>query len=152
MNKKPPGPVATARTPENVERVREAVVRSPTHSAQQHVVEFGMSESTVRRILHKDFGFLPYKMMIVQTLNKGDYQQRSAFAELMLEIIEENEDAIIMMSDEAHFHLNGSVNKQNFRYWAPQNPQEVHERLLHSPKVTVWCAIGKVGVIGPHFF
>ena len=47
-------------------------------------------------------------------LKEGDYQQRSAFAELMLEIIEENEDAIIMMSDEAHFHLNGSVNKQNF--------------------------------------
>jgi len=28
----------------------------------------------------------------------------------------------------------------------------VHERLLHSPKVTVGCAIGKVGVIGPYFF
>jgi len=78
-----------------------------------------MSESTVRRILHKDLGFHPYKMTILQTLNEGDYEQRSAFAELMFEIIEENEDAIIMMSDEAHFHLNGSVNKQNFRYWAP---------------------------------
>ena len=29
----------------------------------------------------------------------------------------------------------------------PTNPHEVHERPLHSPKVTVWCAIGKVGVI-----
>jgi len=28
----------------------------------------------------------------------------------------------------------------------------VHERLLHSPKVMVWCATGKVGVIGPYFF
>jgi len=90
--------------------------------------------------------------MIVQTLNKGDYQQCSAFAELMPEIIVEYEDAIIMMSDEAHFHLNGSVNKQNFQYWAPQNAHEVHERPLHSPKVTVWCAIDKVGVIGPYFF
>jgi len=80
-----------------------------------------MSERTVKRILHKDLGFHPCKMMIVQTLNEGNYQQRSAFAELMLEIIEENEDAIIM-SDEAHFHLNGSVNKQNFRYWAHKIP------------------------------
>ena len=32
----------------------------------------------------------------------------------MLEIIEEHEDAVIM-SDEAHFHINGSVNKQNFQ-------------------------------------
>ena len=30
MKKKPPGPAATARTPENVERVRETIVRSPT--------------------------------------------------------------------------------------------------------------------------
>ena len=43
--------------------------------------------------------------MIVQTLNEGDYQQCSAFAELMLRIIEEHEDAIIMMSDEAHFQF-----------------------------------------------
>jgi hypothetical protein len=110
----------------------------------------GMSESTVRRILHKDMAFHPYKMMIVQTLNEGDCQQRLAFAELMLEIIEEHEDAIVIMSDKAHFHLNGSVNKQNFRYWAAKNPNGVHERPLHSPKMAVWCAIGKVGVIGPY--
>jgi hypothetical protein len=83
-----------------------------------------MIESTVRRILHKDLGFHPYKMM---TFNEWDYHQRLAFAELMLEIIEEHEDAIIMMSD-AHFHLNSSVNKQNFRYWDLQNPHEMHER------------------------
>jgi len=59
---------------------------------------------------------------------------------------------IIIMSDEAHFHLNDSVNKQNFRYWVTQNSHEVHEIQLHSPKVTVWCAIGKVGVTGPYFF
>ena len=111
MKKKPPGPVATAQTLENVERVREAIMRSTSRSARRHAVEFGMSESTVRRILHKDLEFHSYKMMIVQTLNEGDYQQRSAFAELMLEIIEENDDAIIM-SDEAHFHLNGSVNNR----------------------------------------
>ena len=41
---------------------------------------------------------------------------------------------------------------QNFRYWAQENPRELHQRPLHSAKVTVWCAISKFGVIGPYFF
>jgi hypothetical protein len=57
-----------------------------------------------------------------------------------------------MCSDEAHFHLNSSVNKQNFRYWSETNPQQVHERPLHNARVTVWCAIAEFGVVGPYFF
>ena len=53
MKKEPPDPVATARTPQNAERVREAIVKSPTRSAGRHAVQLGMGESTVRRILLK---------------------------------------------------------------------------------------------------
>jgi hypothetical protein len=56
------------------------------------------------------------------------------------------------MSDEAIFSLNGSVNKQNCRYWAPTNPRPLHERPLHSPQVVVWCAISAQGITGPYFF
>jgi hypothetical protein len=51
-----------------------------------------------------------------------------------------------------NFHLSGTVNKQNFRYWAAENPPELHSRPLHSPKVTVWCTVSSIGVIGPYFF
>jgi hypothetical protein len=44
------------------------------------------------------------------------------------------------------------VNKQNFRYWAAENPRELHARPLQSPKVTVWCTLSSIGVIGPYFF
>ncbi|GBM32146.1 hypothetical protein AVEN_11929-1 [Araneus ventricosus] len=54
--------------------------------------------------------------------------------------------------DEAQFHLSGCVNKQNFLYWAPNNPRKIHERPLHSERVTVWCAVADSGVIGPYFF
>ena len=61
-------------------------------------------------------------------------------------------DAILMCSDESHFHLNSCVNKQNFRYWSETNLQQVHERPLYSARVTVWCAIAEFGVVGPYFF
>ena len=152
LKAKPPGPVRTARTSENVDRVREAITRSPRRSVRQHSTELGISQSTMQRILHKDLVFQPYKIMTVQQLNPGDYQQRLSFCQTMLDMFEENENLTLTMSDEAHFHLNGTVNKQNFRYWASENPRELHQRPLHSPKVTVWCGMGKFGIFGPFFF
>ena len=56
------------------------------------------------------------------------------------------------MSDEAHFHLSGFVNKQNFPFWAEGNPRAVHQKELHPLKCTVWCAITTNEIIGPYFF
>jgi hypothetical protein len=67
----------------------------------------------------------------------------------MFEIVAD--DVAIGLSD-AHFHLSGCVNKQNFRYWADTNPQQLHECPLHFECVTVWCCVGNFGVIGPYFF
>jgi len=108
--------------------------------------------TTVRRILRQDLGLHPYKMAVVQELNEADYPQRAGLDEAMLQLLTDEPDVILIRSDEAHFHLNGTVNRQNFRYWAPDNPNILHERPLHSPRVTVWCGIGKCGVIGPYFF
>ena len=44
------------------------------------------------------------------------------------------------------------MNKQNFRYWAENNPRDLHQRPLHSPRVTVWCAVSRLDVVGPYFF
>ena len=56
------------------------------------------------------------------------------------------------MFNEAHFHLNDYVNKQNCRFWASENPKEIHERPLHAAKVTVWCGIMSSLIIEPYFF
>ncbi|GFT09453.1 putative transposable element [Trichonephila clavipes] len=47
----------------------------------------------------------------------------------------------ILFSDEAHFWLNGYVNKQNCRIWNEANPQVYVETPLHPEKLTVWCAL-----------
>ncbi|GFT97902.1 hypothetical protein TNCV_2167991 [Trichonephila clavipes] len=50
-------------------------------------------------------------------------------------------------SDEAHFWLNGYVNKQNCRIWCEANPQVYVETPLHPEKLTVWCALWAGGIL-----
>ncbi|GFU95230.1 uncharacterized protein TNCV_2125401 [Trichonephila clavipes] len=57
-----------------------------------------------------------------------------------------------MLSDEAHFWLNGYVNKQNCRIWVKLIPQVYVETPLHPETLTVWCALWAGGIIGPYFF
>ena len=90
--------------------------------------------------------------MLVQELNQQDFSRRTTFAETMLQMFEEDPELVILKSDEAHFRLNGSVKKQNFRYWSTINPRQVHEHPLHCDRVTVWAAVVKCVVIGAYFF
>ncbi|GFU46250.1 hypothetical protein TNCV_2155781 [Trichonephila clavipes] len=53
----------------------------------------------------------------------------------------------ILFSDEAHFWLNGCVNKQNCRIWSEANPQVYVETPLHPEKLTVWCALWAGGIL-----
>ncbi|GFX02574.1 hypothetical protein TNCV_728281 [Trichonephila clavipes] len=50
-------------------------------------------------------------------------------------------------SDEAHFWLNGYVNKQNCRIWSEANPQVYIKTPLHPEKLTVWCALWAGGIL-----
>ncbi|GFU50643.1 uncharacterized protein TNCV_3500431 [Trichonephila clavipes] len=87
-------------------------------------------------------------------IHQNDHQARRRFVEWA-----QNEIAVvpdfhkrILFSDEAHFWLNGYVNKQNCRIWSEANPQAYVETPLHPEKLTVWCALWAGGIIGPYFF
>ncbi|GFW78159.1 transposable element Tc3 transposase [Trichonephila clavipes] len=87
-------------------------------------------------------------------IHQNDHQARRRFIEWA-----QNEIAIvldfhkrILFSDEAHFWLNGYVNKQNCRISSEANPQVYVETPLHPEKLTVWCALWAGGIIGPYFF
>ena len=108
------------------------MLRSPRRSARKHASALGLSDRSVRKILHQDLHFHPYKMAIVQELYERDFNSQRNAREVLLEVIPE--DAIVFFSDEAHFHLCGSVNKQNMRYRADTNPRQLHESLCIHPK------------------
>ncbi|GFX43665.1 hypothetical protein TNCV_511141 [Trichonephila clavipes] len=82
-------------------------------------------------------------------IHQNDHQARRRFVEWA-----QNEMAVVpdfhkrdLFSDEAHFWLNGYVNKQNCRIWSEANPQVYVETPLHPEKLTVWCASWAGGIL-----
>lgn len=144
----------SVRTEENIERVRIAFQRSPKRSAKRHSIALALSATSLHRILRHDLKLYPYKLQVVQQLKDGDKPARVAFSQTFTDILHQDPTVInrLIMSDEAHFYLSGHVNTQNARYWSNQNPREIHEKPLHSAKLTVWCGVSAVGIIGPYFF
>ena len=54
---------------------------------------------------------------------------------------------------EAHFWLNGYVNKQNCRFWSEDQTEELQKLPMHPQyPVTVWCGLWAGGIIGTYFF
>lgn len=143
-----------ARTQENIDAVAASVRDNPNLSIPRRSQQLNLSQTTTWRILRKDLGLHPYKIQLVQELKPLDHHKRRLFADFALEQLENDEHFYrkILFSDEAHFWLNGYVNKQNCRIWSDENPHEILQTTLHPDKVTVWCAIHAGGVIGPYFF
>jgi len=81
------------RSPENIEAVKASMLRSPRRSARKHASALGLSNRSVRRILHNDLHFHPYKMAIVHELSERDFNSRMNACEVLLEVVPE--DAIV---------------------------------------------------------
>ena len=76
VSKKRRGRPRTSRTPENIEAVRRSVLQSPRRCARKHAYVRGISNRSVRQILHQDLHFHPYKMVVVQELTQQDWINR----------------------------------------------------------------------------
>ncbi|KZC08620.1 hypothetical protein WN55_11275 [Dufourea novaeangliae] len=144
----------TGRSIENIAAVRASVQNEPNQSIPRRSQELGICQTTLWRILLKDLHLHPYKIKLTQELKPLDHLQRRNFSDFVLQKFEENPEfhKKIIFSDEAHFWLNGFVNKQNMRYWTATNPHVLHETPLHPQKVSVWCGFHAGGVIGSYFF
>jgi Helix-turn-helix domain (DUF4817) len=142
------------RNKENIAAVNESVIADPEMSIRRRSQEVGLCPSTVWNILRKDLCLHPYKIQLVQELKPNDHSLRRNLAEWAQEQLKMDPLFYqkILFSDEAHFWLNGFVNKQNCRIWSESNPHVIKESLLHPQKLTVWCGLFAGGIIGPYFF
>lgn len=144
----------TVRTEETIAAVEQSVEEDPNESIRHRAQQLELCPSTLWKILRKDLGLRPYKIQLVQELKPRDHAMRRDFGVWAENEIDLDADfhRKILFSDEAHFWLNGYVNKQNCRIWSEENPHETLETPLHPQKLTVWCALWAGGVIGPYFF
>lgn len=150
MDKRKSGRPRSSRSDENVEMVNQSIRDNPDLSVRKRAHALNVPRSSLHRILRKDLKLHPYKIQLVQELKPQDAGQRLQFVNQVTARFATFNN--ILFSDEAHFHLNGHVNKQNCRYWSATNPKHKHQKPLHSPKVTVWAAMSARGIIGPYFF
>jgi hypothetical protein len=91
--------------------------RSPRQSACKHAQALGMSNSSVWCILHSDLNLHPYNLQTVHALKDWDQEARLQFCCQFQGILNEDPDLPnkLLIIDEVHFHLHGTVNKQNLQ-------------------------------------
>ncbi|GJQ79706.1 hypothetical protein Trydic_g5853 [Trypoxylus dichotomus] len=110
--------------------------QSPKRLALKHTATLGLSDRSVKRILHRDLHMHPYKIMVIEELSERHFESHKTMCEDILQNIASG--AVSISSDDAHFHVSATANVQNFRYWAAENFQK-----LRNPRVTVWCAVAE---------
>ena len=130
-----------ARSEEIIAAVSASIQNEPNQSIPRRSQELGIAQTTLWRIMQKDLGRHAFKIKLTQEKKPLDHLKRRNFPNWALAKLEENEEfhRKIISSDEAHFWLNGFVNKQNMRYWSSINSNLLLETSLHPQKVTVWC-------------
>ncbi|GFV74516.1 uncharacterized protein TNCV_5129581 [Trichonephila clavipes] len=111
------------------------------------------------KVVNTNLKGLPYQLLCYHcqviyyqfglTIHQNDHQARRRFVEWAdIEIaVVPNFHKRILFSDEAHFWLNGCVNKQNYRIWSEADPQVYVETPSHPEKLTVWCALWATGIL-----
>ena len=76
---KPLGRPSSARTPDNVGPVMDAMLRSPGRSALRQALAFRLKEFSLCQILQKVLHYHPYKIQVAQELSETDKASRLEF-------------------------------------------------------------------------
>lgn len=145
----------TGRSQENIDAVQAVLENNPS-GLSCRVNTLGLPSATFNRIVRIDLRWHPYKMQVRHQLKPGDFARRTAFCEWFLE---KNRNPRFLhnfvIGDEAGFAMNGQVNTQNVRKYAPRKnqPEFTYDVNESREKVTAWAGlVGNGTLIGPFFF
>ena len=116
----------------------------------------GVSFASFNEITRLDIRGHPYRMHVRHALLATDLPHRMHFVEWFIQRCQrENFLQGIIVADKAAFSMNGEVNTQGVRQYAPKGhpPASNFERHVSRAKLTVWKALCGNGVLlGPYFF
>ena len=84
----------TVRTLDNIAAVAESVCEAPSTLIHHRSLQLNISETSLRRSLHKDLGMTPYKIQLVQELKAIDHPMRFCFAKWACDRLTEDADFV----------------------------------------------------------
>ena len=126
-----------------------AFENDPCVSQRQVSRQCGISLGSVNNIL-KEEGLRPWKFTSVQELQTDDKPKRVEFCRTILERQQLDPDFVrsICFSDEATFHVNGSVTRHNSFVYSYENPHALSVQPMRSPSIMCWSMVSpKLGII-----
>ena len=147
----------SGRSNENIDRVQETLKDNPDNIACRRN-GLGLSKSTFNRICKIDLKWHPYKMRERHELKPTDPGRRIQFCQWLLNKCRDRRFLHnFLIGDEAGFAMNGRVNSQNVRQYAPRGggpaPDFNYTRNESRKRVTVWVGLcGDGSLFGPFFF
>lgn len=129
-------------TPHECGKSKELPVNhSPKRSARKQSFALQISDRSLRRILHEDLHFHPYKIQIAQELKVPDFSKRISFGTRCLESTMNYHISLIYMSEmKLICFLFGNVSRPNsyVLYWSASNLQFTLGRLQSKSGGIIW--------------
>lgn len=123
------------------------VVARPSSQRERVARELDISQPSAHRIPRKDLDLTSYKIQTFQALGYKDVSRQFDFADFDDKLLEPHR---ILFTDAAHFHLDGYVNKKNYRIWGTEEPS-LRTKPLHPKRITTWAGMFSKEIVGPIF-
>lgn len=101
---------------DEIDQINHTINQNPHVSIERISNTTNINKSKIRSVL-KSQKFHPYKLTILQEILPRDYPTRYNFCSWIKsqQLIMPNFSRSILFSDEANFHVNGTINTQNYR-------------------------------------